>query len=401
MSDVETTIVGAGPYGLSIAAHFLEAGLPFRIFGTPLETWRSYMPPGMLLKSDRWASSLWDPGRRYTIQRWAAEKGVPYVPYGPVLSLAEFLEYGDWFQRRVVRDVVDVKVDRIDRNGAGYELSLADGSRLTSRQVILATGYMNFQHVPAELASVPEPLRLHTAQLHDLTRFAGRDVTIVGAGQSALETAALMREAGAHPRLIVRREHVKWNPPTQRCDRPMLEKLRDPKAGLGSGWKEVAIGELPRVFRAAFPPEKRHRFVASSWGPTGAHWLRPRLEGVELAAGHRVRAASVQGERVRLEVEGPGGTREIVTDHLIAGTGFKVDLDRMSVLAPALRASLRREGPAPLLDASCETSSRGLFIVGVASAPTFGPVMRFMFGAKHAAVYVTRRLKWRRRLKLG
>jgi thioredoxin reductase len=401
LSDLETTIIGAGPYGLSIAAHLREAGLPFRIFGSPLETWRSFMPRGMMLKSDHFASSLWDPSRRYTIERYSAEKSIPYQPYGRVLSLAEFVQYGDWFRSRAVNDVTDVKVDRVDWTGAGYALDLADGTTLTTRQVILATGYMSFQTTPPELSSIPEPLGLHSARLHDLTRFAGRDVTIVGAGQSALETATLMREAGAHVRVLVRKDKVKWNPPPHRWERPLGEKIRDPKAGLGSGWKELALSECPRLFRFAFPAEKRHRFVANSWGPTGADWLRPRLEGkVEVLTSHRVRGASVHEGRVRLSVEAPGGSKEIDTDHVIAATGFKVDLDRMGMLSPALKARLAREAQAPKLDAGFETSSPGLFMVGVASAPTFGPVMRFMFGAKHAAPLVTQRLKWRRRTRM-
>jgi cation diffusion facilitator CzcD-associated flavoprotein CzcO len=400
LNDVETIIIGAGPYGLSMAAHLRDAGLPYRIFGTPLETWRSFMPRGMILKSDHFATSIWDPRRRYTIERYAAEKGVPYQPYGRVLSLAEFLEYGDWFLSRAVSDVTDVKVDRVDAAGDGYRVDLADGTSLTSRQVIIATGYMNFQSTPPELAEVPEPIGLHSASLHDLSGFAGRDVAIVGAGQSALETAALMHEAGARVRLLVRKDKVKWNPPPHPWPRSVYERVTDPKAGLGSGWKEFGIGEFPRLFRFAFSAEKRHRFVANSWGPTGADWLRPRLEGkVEVLTGVRVRKASAHDGRARITVEGPGGSKEIVADHVVAATGYKVDLDRMSVLSPQLKARIVREGPAPKLDAWFESSLPGLFMVGVASAPTFGPVMRFVFGAKHAAPLVTQRLKWRERVR--
>jgi thioredoxin reductase len=162
----------------------------------------------------------------------------------------------------------------------------------------------------------------------------------------------------------------------------------------------MAIGELPRLFRFAFPAEKRHRFVASSWGPSGAAWLRPRIEGkIEVLTSHRVHASSVREGRVRLELEGPGGRKEIQTDHVVAATGFKVDVDRMSILSAGLKSRIAREAQAPKLDPWFETSAPGLFMVGVASSPTFGPVMRFMFGAKHAAPLVTRRLKWRGRVR--
>jgi FAD-dependent urate hydroxylase len=401
MSDVEITIIGAGPYGLSVASHLKQAGLPFRILGSPLETWRSFMPRGMILKSERFASNLWDPGRNYTLSRYSAEKDIPYQPYGDPLSLADFLRYADWFRGHAVSDVTDVKVDRIEVAHQGYALYLADGTTLKTRQVVVATGFMAFQSSPPELSGVPEPLCLHSARLHDLGGFAGRDVTILGAGQSALETAALMHEAGARVRLLVRKDALRWNDPPHETRRSVADRIRDPEAGLGSGWQSLAVSELPRLFRLLFPAEKRHRFVASSWGPSGAYWLRARTEGkVELLASHRLRAADVQDGRVRLTVEGPGSPREILTDHVVAATGFKVDLDRMGILSPGLKAGLVREGAcAPALDSSFETSSPGLFMVGVASAPTFGPVMRFMFGAKHAAPIVTRRLKWRYRAR--
>jgi FAD-dependent urate hydroxylase len=400
LSDVETAIVGAGPYGLSIAAHLREAGLPFRIFGSPLESWRSFMPKGMILKSERFASSLWDPGRKYTLERYSSEKRIPYQPYGVPLSLADFVQYGDWFRHRAVGEVTNVKVNRIETNAQGYRLDLTDGTSLTFRQVVLATGYMAFHSTPQELAGIPEPFCFHSSRLNDLSGFANRDVTIVGAGQSAIETAALMHEIGARVRLLVRKGALRWNDPSHNTKRPLLERIRDPEAGLGSGWQSLAVSELPRVFRFLFPVEKRHRYVATRWGPSGAYWLRSRTEGkVEVVLGHNLRAGSVHDGHVRLTVEGAAGAKELLTDHVVAATGFKVDLDRVTTLSPALKARLAREAAVPALDSGFETSSPGLFMVGVASAPVFGPVMRFMFGAKHAAPIVTQRLKWRHRFR--
>lgn len=135
-----------------------------------------------------------------------------------------------------------------------------------------------------------------------------------------------------------------------------------------------------------FPAHKRYRFVAGSWGPTGSWWLRERFENrVDTLLSCRIRSANPVGGRIHLTVEQPNGTGEIETDHVITGTGFKVDVDRMGYLDSTLRGSIAREDVAPLLNANFETSVPGLYIVGIASAPTFGPVMRFMFGAKHAA----------------
>ncbi len=356
------------------------------------------MPEGMVLKSEPFASNLWDAPRKFTLERFARDRRLPYQPTGKPLSLALFLEYADWFRERAVGELQEVKVQRIRRQGQSFILDLQSGGSLEARRVILATGHMAFRHVPVELAHLGEPLCLHSTRLGDLRAFSKRDVTIVGAGQSALESAALLREAGARVRLVARAGRLIWNPPPK-FRRSLLDAIREPESGLAPGWRSLALAELPQVFRWLYPAEKRHRFVANSWGPSGSWWLRARFEGhIDTLLGHRIVSAAESDGRLRIIVNEAGRTSEVWTDHIIAATGFKVDVDRLDYLEPALRAAIAREGDAaPLLDARFETSVPGLFIVGVASAPTFGPVMRFMFGAKHVAPVLARCLKSRAR----
>jgi cation diffusion facilitator CzcD-associated flavoprotein CzcO len=393
MQAVENTvIVGAGPYGLSLAAHLQAAGRPFVLLGTPLESWREHMPDGMVLKSEPFASNLWDPERRFTLEKFCQERRIPYQPARQPLSLARFLDYAEWFRQSAVGESRDVKANCIRRTAAGFSLDLSNRSSLEARQIVLATGHMPFRFIPPELAGLPEPLCIHSSAIRDVKRYAGRDVTVVGAGQSALESAALLHEAGAKVRLIVRKSQVLWN--GQPVARSLLARVIAPESGLANGWKALAIAELPRVFRAVFPAAKRHRFVAASFGPAGAWWLRERVERqIELHLNHRIRAAANEGGQVRLHIAGPDGERQIVTDHVVAGTGFQVNVDRLGYIDAKLRAEIAREGDAPMLSAGFQTSVPGLYIIGIASAPVFGPVMRFMFGAKHAAPIVARQLR--------
>jgi thioredoxin reductase len=394
MSVSDTVIVGAGPYGLTIAAHLRAAELPFQLFGTTLESWRAFMPVGMVLKSEPFASSLWDPERRFTLERFAAERKIPYQHSGRPLSLANFLDYAEWFRQRAVGEPNPAKVQRISSSGGEFTLEFAGQAPIKARRVVLATGHMAFRYIPQEFAGLSEPLCFHSTRIGDVRAFAGRDVTVIGAGQSALESAALLHEAGAVVRVIVRKNQVIWNPAPSGARRSFIDAIRQPESGLGYGWRSVAVCELPQMFRRLYPADKRHRFVAGSWGPTGAWWLRERYENrVNTLLSCRVRAASAVGKRVRLTVEQPSGSSQIDTDHVVCGTGFKVDVDRMEILDSALRARIAREGPMPRLDAHFETSVPGLFIVGIASAPTFGPVMRFMFGAKHVGPALARRLR--------
>ncbi|HTL10959.1 MAG TPA: NAD(P)-binding domain-containing protein, partial [Bdellovibrionota bacterium] len=240
MKSIDTIIIGAGPYGLSVAAHLKAAGVPFRVYGTPLESWASYMPEGMLLRSEPFASNLWDPKRRYTFQRYCAEKQIPYQAYGKPVPIETFLAYAEWFRANAVGETTDVRVTRVTRAEGGFDVSLADGTSVRAKHVVLATGHMAFQNLPAELKSLPGTLCKHSAQIKDVQRYSGRDVTVVGAGQSALETAALIREAGAKVRLVVRKGGIQWNAPGTDSTRSVVAKIRKPEAGLGAGWKILA-----------------------------------------------------------------------------------------------------------------------------------------------------------------
>jgi thioredoxin reductase len=393
MSVCNTVIIGAGPYGLSIAAHLKAAGIPYQLFGTPLESWRRFMPVGMVLKSERFASNLWDPNGQFTLQRFSAENKIPYQAAGDPLSLADFLRYAEWFRERAVGESIDIKVTGLRRNGSGFVLDFAGAPSLEARRVILATGHMAFRMIPEEFAALSEPLCYHSSKIHELSGFAGRDVTLIGAGQSALESAALLQEAGAQVRLIVRGNEVRWNA-TRNGHRSWTESIRHPESGIGFGWESLAVSELPQWFRRLLPVDLRHRYVAKTWGPSGAYWLRQRVEGrTEVLMNCRVRQAKAEQGRICLQVQGPGEAKTVWTDHVIAATGYKVDLDRLDYLGPDLKQCIAREGGAPVLDSKFETSVPGLFIVGIASAPTFGPVMRFMFGAKHVAPVLTQRLR--------
>jgi FAD-dependent urate hydroxylase len=390
--DTDIVIVGAGPYGLSIAAHLRAAKQPFEIFGTALESWRTFMPEGMILKSERFASNLWDPARRFTLKRYSEIHRVPYQAVGSPLSLQLFLQYADWFRQQAVGEIHGAKVVQLASRAGGFELTFADGSRLTSRRVVLATGHMAFRTLPSQLFDLPEPLVMHSTRIGQPKDYAARDVTIIGAGQSALETAALLHEAGARVRLLARASRLEWNARSR--PRPLPQRILTPDAGVASGWKSYAVSELPRVFRWYFPAAKRHRFVRGSYGPSGAWWLRARVDGrIETWLDTQLESAAAVDGGVSLRVRRAGTSHEVRTDHVIAATGFEVDLDRLEYLEPKLRAGIAREsGGIPALSSNFESSIPGLFIVGIASSPVFGPIMRFMYGAKHVAPTIARRL---------
>jgi thioredoxin reductase len=393
VSAVQTAIVGAGPYGLSIAAYLRAAGVSYRLLGQAMHSWAHCMPSGMMLRSEPFASSLWDPRRRYTYARFCDERDLPYEPIGLPPTLQRFLEYTTWFQKHAVGDVPGDMVRHIRRHAQGFALTLADGSDLFARKVVLATGQMAFRRVPDELARVQGPHLVHSALMDEPATYADQDVIVVGRGQSALQWSALLHEAGARVRVLTRGDKLKWNG-GPKPNRGLIDKIRQPYSGLGPGWKDIAIAELPQVYRAMFPAHKRHSHVSDSFGPSGAWWLRSRVENrIPTLFNSALVGARLADDKVAITVRQDGREQELQADRVIAATGFKIDLDRIDYLDPTLSASIEREGRAPRLDRHYQTSVPGLHIVGAASAPTFGPVMRFMFGAKHAAPTLARSLR--------
>ena len=389
----DVAIVGAGPYGLSVAAHLRRSGLKVRQFGLPMHLWRASMPRGMFLKSQGFASNLSDPAARLTLGTFCRETGRPYADYGLPVPLDTFVAYGQWFQAAADLDVEEVLVAGVSPAGDGYEVTLADGETLRARQVVVAVGVEHFAYRPDQLAGLPAGACTHSSAHTDLAAFAGQRVVVVGAGQSALESAALLHEHGAQVQIVMRKQAVVWNGAPLAPDRPLLQRLREPEAGLGSGWGTWFYSTQPGAFRH-LPEASRVYRARTKLGPAGASWLRGRVEGeFPILTGHTIDSAVCGPDGVRLGLLRHTGARTgVAADHVIAATGYRPDLSRLAFLDDELRSRVRTVARTPIVDRDYQTSSPGLYVVGPGVAPTFGPVMRFVYGADHAARAVGRRL---------
>ncbi|NHD16914.1 MULTISPECIES: FAD-dependent oxidoreductase [Actinopolyspora] len=389
---VDVAVIGAGPYGLSLAAHLRAAGVSYRQFGVPLNLWRTAMPRGMYLKSQGFACSLSDPNSTHTLERFCRETGRAYADIGVPVSLDTFLEYGTWFERNHAPDVEQVLVEHLRRSGDRYELELTDGRLATARNVVVATGVEHFVRVPDVLSQLPAHLSSHASAHVDLGVFRDREVAVLGAGQSALETAALLRESGASVRIVARRSGIVWNglPPTE--ERSLRRRLREPEAGLGTGWATWFYSEHPELFRR-LPATTRVRLARTALGPAGAWWLRDRVDGrIPLLLQREVDWADPTGDRVRLGLRRGSETTTLSVDHVISATGYRPDITRLSFLDNELRGRVTTLDRTPRVGADYQSDVAGLFFIGPTVAPSFGPVMRFVYGADHASRSVTARI---------
>ncbi|MFJ4667046.1 NAD(P)-binding domain-containing protein [Kitasatospora purpeofusca] len=399
---VPVAVVGAGPYGLSVAAHLTGRGVRPRVLGIPMESWRTRMPAGMFLKSLPRASSISDPAGRYRLADFRAASGLPPVGDRYAVPLDEFVRYGEWFQRACVPEVERAAVVGIERVRDGFRLTLDTGEVFGARAVVLAGGFPPYARVPEVLRPLVEAgLASHTADHADLAKFGGRRVAVIGAGQSALESATLLHEAGAEPVLVARTGELLFGePPASEdpADRPWPVRLAKPGSPLGPGWSFTAFSRATGAFRA-LPDATRARLVRTVLGPAGGWWLRGRFEGrFPVLTGHELLTAERSGGAggpdggdggVRLGLRGT--TPELEVDHVLAATGYRVDVGRLDYLSPELRGTVdRRNGGAPRLSAGFESSVPGLHFTGLSAADTFGPLMRFVCGTGFAARRISR-----------
>jgi thioredoxin reductase len=387
---LDTAIVGAGPYGLSIAAHFRRRGIPFRIFGRPMDSWLNHMPKGMMLKSDGFASDIYDPEKAFTLRQFCAERGIKYADTGVPVQLDTFSAYGLAFRDRMVPELEDKLVASVDRAPGGFVLRLEDGETFQARKVVLAVGITHFEHVPENLAHLPAEFFSHSARHREVEPFRGRSVVVIGGGASALDLAGLLREAGAEVQMVTRAAELHFHSQPTGKPRSWWQQIRHPQSGLGPGARSRFYADAPGAFHY-LPEGLRLYIVGTALGPSGGWFIRDKVIGkLPLHLGCTPQAAEVQNGKVHLKIRAADGSQsEIVTEHVIAATGYKVDLERLKFLNPEIRSKVKTLNKAPVLSSNFESSVPGLYFGGVAAANSFGPVMRFAFGGGFAARTIT------------
>ena len=388
---IDAAVLGAGPHGLSASAFLREAGLDMRTFGEPMSFWRRHMPLGMLLRSSKRSSDLPAPGRAGGIAAFERETGET-VP--EPIPLASFLDYADWYRGRFVPEVDERLVSRVEpRPAGGFALSLAGGDEIEARRVVVAAGVAPFANRPPGLAGFPGELVSHSLDHADLGVFRGRRVLVLGAGQSALESAALLHEEGAEVELVARGPSLAWIGAPRGSPSPLRRVLHAVSQAptevgpRGPNW----VAAAPDVFRR-LPPSVQETVRVECLRPMGAYWLRGRFDGVTVTAGRRGAGAAVAGDELEIRLD-DGTVRRV--DHLLLATGYRVDVAGYPFLSPELLARLELRNGHPVLGDGLESSVPGLHFVGAPAGLSYGPVMRFVTGAWFSSAALARALAGR------
>jgi Predicted flavoprotein involved in K+ transport len=395
--STEVAIIGAGPYGLSLAAHLKGAAVPFRIFGRPMDSWREHMPKGMLLKSDGFASNLSDPESSFTLEHFCRQEGVEYHPTDMPVGLDAFTAYGLAFQKRFAPELEEKLVTSVECLSGGFRLKLEDHDQLTARRVAVAAGITHFPYLPPELEHIPAKFLTHSFAHGDLERFRGARVAVVGAGASALDLAALLNEQGATAHLIARQTKLAFHGKRAAGRRPLWKRVRQPSTGIGPGLRSFLYVEYPNLFRQ-LPANVRLNIVKTHLGPAAGWPTRDRVLGcVSLSLGFQIARAEISGEQVHLRLIGPDNVEaDHFADRVIAATGYRADLRGLPFLNQDVLLRIRCLQNAPILSGNFESSLPGLYFLGLASANSFGPLMRFAYGAEYTTRKIAKHLARRK-----
>ena len=382
LPTIEVVVIGAGPYGLAAASHLRASGKAIIAFGQPMEFWEKQMPAGMFLRSAWYASDISDPSRHFGLSDFKTREKVEFPAPVPLES---FVRYGHWFQRHLVPDLDRRKVTRIEKNG-NFRVSLNDGETVSAERVVVAAGISRFARRPPEFFNFPRQLASHSSEHRDLGRFRGQRVMVVGGGQSAFESSALLKENGAEVELVMRAREVRWLHGSVhfRTQLGALRRLLYPPTDVGPPGLNQLIAR-PHLFRL-LPRRLQTTWAYRAIRPAAATWLRDRMDGVRVTTGRRVTRAATRGDMARIELD-DGTWREV--GHVILGTGFQVDVSCYDFLGPQLLQNLKVDQGYPRLTLGLESSIPGLHFMGAPAARSFGPLVRFVSGTGYSARALT------------
>lgn len=383
----EVVIIGAGPYGLALAAHLREAGITPRLFGEPMAFWQQRMPKGMYLRSSWDASHISDPRGHLTLD---AYEQAHHTRIPRPVPLAQFIAYGHWVQQHVAPALDRRRVTSVQAIGDGLRLRLSDGELLEAPRVVIATGLDSFGWRPPQFDQLPQASVSHSSDHPDLGQLSGRRVIVIGGGQSAIESAAILHEGGAEVEVIVRAPQVRWLRRSAWLHNHFapIRYLLYPPTDVGPPGLNWIVG-LPDVFRR-LPPSLQPHVASRSIRPAAAGWLAPRVGNVKFTTGQTVTRAESNGKGLRIVLD--DGT-ERRADHVLLATGYRVDVRRLLLLAPEIVQALRCIDGYPVLDSGFQSSVPGLHFIGAPAARSFGPLMRFVSGTYYTARAVTAQIR--------
>ncbi|WP_029192529.1 NAD(P)-binding domain-containing protein [Paenibacillus harenae] len=362
----DVIIIGAGPYGISLASYAVQQGLSYKLIGHPMDFWKTQMPQNMFIRTPYELVQFPHPRNKFSIQQFAKETG---TPLSDPLPRPVFVDYALWYAQRTGVAFTAELVIHVNKNAEHFVVETDQGSSFEAQNVVVAAGVRHFKYIPGLFRNLSSSLASHTLGYTDFNLFKGKRVAVIGSGQSAWEAAALLHQAGASAELIYRRE------------RPVYG---------GGKYQEIVLRSIGNIF-FSLPHfiKKKLLHIGTATVPI-ARFLRQYVEGkVNQHSGVTIEGVSEANGKAQLRLS---NGRKDYFDHVIVASGYNINLDKLPFIGNNLKQSISREeghDVFPKLHASFESSVPGLYFAGPLSAHSHGPTFRFILGLKKTAETIT------------
>ncbi|MGH7884602.1 MAG: NAD(P)-binding domain-containing protein [Thermodesulfobacteriota bacterium] len=379
MIKIKLLIIGAGPFGLSMAAYCKHNKIDHLVVGNSMDFWKSNMPGGVFLRS----GTDWhlDPLNIHTIKKYMKINDLKLKKSEP-LSLDFYLGYVDWFvKEKGIQPINSIitKLDCLTGSRRRFTVELNNGEKIQAENVLLALGFKYFKNVPEDLSLIfPENRFSHTCDLVELEKLKNKRCLIIGGRQSAFEWAALLSEAGAKSVYVSHRQDTpKFTESDWSWVLPMLDKIvEDP------GWFRNLSRKEREEIDKRFWTEGRLKLEP---------WLAPRLKSDSIKILPETNVTNCRElPNNDLHVEFDSG-ETLILDYIILATGYKVNMNNIPFLSSGnILEKLELINGFPVLDDYLQTNISGLFVTSMAASQQFGSFFAFTVSANASARMVGR-----------
>ena len=366
-------VIGAGPFGLSLAAHLKHKNVEHIHLGQSMDYWKNHMPKEMYLRS----ACDWhlDADNEDTILKYLAAQNLSPADVEP-LSLEFYLGYVNWFQSQKGLAPRPATVTRLSRAGDAFHAELDNGSAIEAQKVVLGVGLRHFKNIPAEYKTLfPADRFHHTADLIDFSALKDKHVLIVGGRQSAFEWAALLHEEGAQEvQLTYRHDTPAFEPSDWTWVNPILQDMVDQPAWFRNLTQEEKDAVSKRMWR-----EGRLKLEP---------WLVRRISKENIVLHPQTHVTACEQTPAALKIT-LSDNSALMIDHVILATGYKVDLAQIPMLTAGNFADqINTKNGFPVLDEGFQSSIPNLYFTGFPAAQDFGPFFGFTAAVRTSALVI-------------
>jgi lysine/ornithine N-monooxygenase len=359
-------IIGAGPYGISLAYDLWERGISFKIAGNPFELWLSHTLNSSSIRSDRHASEIFTRNKTFDLTAFIKEA----YPHNATFILKQrlpnhlFRSYLTNVLKNLPFEIYNQKVTKLTKEKNLFQITIENGQTFEAEQVVLATGIGQHKKLPKILEKLPKDLVAHSWDVNTYANWKDKRLLVIGGGQSAAESVEHLYRNNDITWLM-RRPPLFYSEPIN-LPKPIFKLIL---------YLSPYFYYIPPKFKKRFAK----KFVETTVTPDMKHLLKEKKVTLHYEDAGQLGLIEHTGKLY-------SNTLKQQFDGIVAATGYHYHLQHLSFIDDHLLQKVKAEKEIPKVNFNFETNVKGLFIVGGMAEPTYGPAQRFMIGMRHATL---------------